>query len=128
MEVSLKQDIVENGLRLFGCLGIQNQTNYIYDNGNEFLGCGFQNILAKYEMKEVPTTVKNVQSNGIYEKIYQTMLNILKVYSKTTLIDGYHQAHHLMKYAISTYIHATRAAVNHTMQHTPDEIIFQNPE
>ena len=57
--------------------------------------------------------------------MHQTMLNILKVYSKTTFIDGYNQVHHLIEHAIAACIHATRIAVNHTMQHTPGEIVFQ---
>ena len=47
------------------------------------------------------------------------------MYSKTTFVDGYNQAHHLMEHAIATCIHDTRVAVNHTMQHTPGEIVFQ---
>ena len=53
------------------------------------------------------------------------MLNVLKVYSKTTFINGYNQAHHLMEHTIASFIHATRVAVNHTMQHTPGENVFQ---
>ena len=57
--------------------------------------------------------------------MHQTMLNVLKVYAKTTVIDGYNQARHLMEHAIASCIHATRNAVNHDMQHTPGEIDFQ---
>ena len=73
----------------------------VYDNGNKFLGRGFQEILEKHDIKGVCTTVKNAQANGICEIMHQTMLNVLKVYSKTTFIDGYHQAHHLMEHAIA---------------------------
>ena len=57
--------------------------------------------------------------------MHQTMLNVLKVYSKTTFINGYNDAHHLMEHAIASCTHATRVAVNHSMQHTPGEIVFQ---
>ena len=69
--------------------------------------------------------MKNAQSNGICERMHQTMLNVLKVHAKTTTIDGYDQARHVMEHAIASCIHATRIAVNHTMQHTPGEIVFQ---
>ena len=82
-------------------------------------------MLKKYDIKGVPTTVKNAQSNGICERMHQTMLNVLKVHAKTTTIDGYDQARHVMEHAIASCIHATRIAVNHTMQHTPGEIVFQ---
>ena len=97
----------------------------IYDNGKEFIGRGFQEILSKHKIRGVPTTVKNAQSNGICERMHQTMLNVLKVHAKTTTIDGYNQARHVMEHAIASCIHATRIAVNHTMQHTPGEIVFQ---
>ena len=96
----------------------------IYDNGNDFLERGFQDILEKHKIKGVSTTVKNTQSNGICERMHQTMLNVLKVYPKTTFINGYNQAHHLMEHAIPSYIHTTRVTVNHAMQHTPGEIVF----
>ena len=97
----------------------------IYDNGNEILGRGFQDILEKHKIRGVSTTVKNAQSNGICERMRQTMLNVLKVYSKTTFINGYNDAHHLMEHVIASCIHATRVAVNHAMQHTPGKIVFQ---
>ena len=53
------------------------------------------------------------------------MLNVLKVYAKTTRIDGYNQARHLIEHAIASCIHATSVAVNHAMQHTPGETVFQ---
>ena len=97
---------------------------HIYDNGNKFLGRGFQEILEKHKIEGVSTTVKNTQSNGTCERIHQTMLNVLKVYAKTTTIDDYNQARHLMEHAIASCIHATRVAVNHAMQHTSGEIVF----
>ena len=68
---------------------------------------------------------KNAQSNGICERMHQTMLNVLKVHAKITTIDDYNGARHTMEHAIASCIHATRIAVNHTMQHTPGEIVFQ---
>ena len=91
----------------------------VYDNGNKFLGKGFQDILEKHKIKGRATTVKNAQSIGICERMYQTMLNVLKVHVKTTTIDGYNQARHVMEHDIASCIHATRIAVNHTMKHTP---------
>ena len=57
--------------------------------------------------------------------MHQTMLNVLKVYSKTQMIDTYNGAQHVMEHAIATSIHATCCAMNHTMQHSPGEIVFQ---
>ena len=87
----------------------------VYDNGNKFLGKGFQDISEKHKIRGRATTVKNAQSNGICERMHQTMLNVLKVHAKTTTINGYNQAKHVMEHAIASCIHATRIAVNHTM-------------
>ena len=94
-------------------------------NSNKFLGRGFQDILAKHKIRGFLTTVKNAQSNGICERMHQTMLNILKVYAKTQMINTYKDAQHVIDHAIATSIHATCCAVNHTMQHSPGEIVFQ---
>ena len=53
------------------------------------------------------------------------MLNVLEVHAKTTTIDDYNGARHVMEHAIASCIHATRIAVNRTMQHTPGEIVYQ---
>ena len=55
------------------------------------------------------------------------MLNVLKVYAKTLtqIINTYKDAQHVMDHAIAASIHATCCAINHTMQHSPGEIVFQ---
>jgi transposase InsO family protein len=40
----------------------------VHDNGNEFLGADFQRILVVNGIYDVPTTVKNPQSNAICEE------------------------------------------------------------
>ena len=83
--------------------------------------------MKKHKIQGIPTTVKNAQSNGICEWMHQTMLNVLKVYAKTPakMINTYKDAQHVMDHAIAASIHATCCAVNHTMQHSPGEIVFQ---
>jgi hypothetical protein len=49
----------------------------IFDNGNEFLGKEFQEMLESYGVKAVPTTVKNPQANYV-ERVHQTLGNILR--------------------------------------------------
>ena len=89
------------------------------------LGRGFQDILKKYKIQGIPTTVKNAQLNGICEWMHQKMLNVLKVYSKTQMINTFNDAEHVMDHAIAASIHATCCAVNHAMQHSPGKIVFQ---
>jgi hypothetical protein len=53
------------------------------------------------------------------------MLNTLKVYAKTQMINTFNDAEHVMDHAIAASIHALWCAVNHQMQHSPGEIVFQ---
>ena len=53
------------------------------------------------------------------------MLNTLKVYAKTQMINTFNDAKHVMDHAIAASIHALRCEVNHQMQHSPGEIVFQ---
>ena len=41
----------------------------VHDNGNEFLGPEFQQMLAKNNITSVPTTIKNPQSNAVVERL-----------------------------------------------------------
>ena len=52
---------------------------YIHDNGGEFIGSGFQELLDSYGVKAKPTTVKNPQSNGHHERIYLVLCEMLRV-------------------------------------------------
>ena len=49
----------------------------IYDNGNEFLGKDFQEMLDSYGVKGIATTVKNPQAN-LVERVHQTLGNMLR--------------------------------------------------
>lgn len=42
----------------------------VHDNGNEFMGIEFQELLQSYGIKPKPTTVKNPQANAIIERIF----------------------------------------------------------
>ena len=52
---------------------------YIHDNGNEFLGPEFMSMLAKNNIKSVPTTVKNPQSNDVVERLHQTLKTTIAI-------------------------------------------------
>ena len=50
----------------------------IHDNGGEFNGHEFQELLELCQIKDVPTTSKNPQANAICERMHQTVGNILR--------------------------------------------------
>jgi hypothetical protein len=45
----------------------------VYDNGNEFVGQEFQELLASYRIKAVSTTMRNPRSNGVVDCVHLTM-------------------------------------------------------
>jgi transposase InsO family protein len=47
----------------------------IHDNGSEFVGIEFQEMLQSYGIKSGPTTVRNPQSNAIIERSHQVIAN-----------------------------------------------------
>ncbi len=49
----------------------------IHDNGGEFIGAAFIHALKTNEVHDVPTMIKNPQSNAICERMHQTVGNIL---------------------------------------------------
>ncbi|OWZ13223.1 LOW QUALITY PROTEIN: Pol Polyprotein [Phytophthora megakarya] len=49
----------------------------VYDNGGEFIGEEFQELLRSYGIKKKPITTKNPQANAICERVYLVLLNII---------------------------------------------------
>jgi transposase InsO family protein len=39
----------------------------VYDNGTEFIGQEFQELLQSYGIKAIPTTIRNPRINGVVE-------------------------------------------------------------
>jgi len=53
----------------------------VYDNGSEFVGQEFQELLESYGIKPVATTVRNPRSNGVIERVHSTMGDMLRTMS-----------------------------------------------
>ena len=96
----------------------------VHDQGNEFIGRAFQQVCTEHSIKSVPTTVKNPSANGLCERMHKTILDILRVYMRTATINCHDDAKEVMDDALATMMHATRCAVNHTMQNSPGEIVY----
>ena len=51
----------------------------VHDNGGEFTGCKFQQLLAKQTgVQDVPTTSRNPTANAVCERMHQTIVNVLR--------------------------------------------------
>ena len=51
-----------------------------YDQGGEFTGNEFHELIISYGMKSKPSTSRNPQSNGVIERVHQTVHNMLRTF------------------------------------------------
>ena len=50
----------------------------VHDNGGEFNGFEFQEILSSYAIVAKPTTVNNPRANSVAKRVHLTMANMLR--------------------------------------------------
>jgi len=96
----------------------------VHDNGSEFIGQGFQRILERNHVKDVPTTVKNPQANAICERMHQTVGNTLRTLCHANPPQDVQQAHNIIESALATASHASRATIHRTMKVSPGGLVF----
>ena len=97
-----------------------------HDNGGEFNGWEFQSLLHQLGIKDVPTTSRNPASNGIVERMHNTVGDILRTY-----INGNEQARTLsdakaiVDQALATASHAIRTNIHTTTGYSPGALAFR---
>jgi hypothetical protein len=97
----------------------------VHDNGGEFIGADFQRILEINGVHDVPTTVKNPQSNAICERMHQTAGNIIRTLTLSQPPQNLQHAHNIVDSALATTMHATRCAMHHALHMSPGAFVFQ---
>lgn len=92
-----------------------------YDQGGEFTGTEFQELLQSYGIKRKPATSRNPQSNGVIERVHLTLHNMLRTFDLTLQtmdpIDPWSGYLAAAAFAIRTTYHTTTQA-------TPAELVF----
>jgi transposase InsO family protein len=96
----------------------------IHDQGKEFIGFHFQQMLQRNGVRSHPTTVKNPQANAICERMHHTVGNTLHMLSTLNPPAGVDTANRLVEMALANCMFATRATVHGTLQTTPGSIAF----
>ena len=91
----------------------------IHDNGGEFTGFEFQEMMSSYGIKAVPTTVKNPRSNSIAERMHLTMGDMLR----TMEFEGPDWKEEIDT-ALQSVAWAIRSTVSMTTGHTPGQLLF----
>ncbi len=87
----------------------------IHDNGGEFTGFVFQQIvLHLLNIKPVLTTNKNLQANAIYKQMNQTVSTVLKTLLIANPPQPHHQAALLVDDALAIDMHALQSTVSTT--------------
>jgi hypothetical protein len=98
--------------------------NCIHDNGGEFNGFVFQELLESWGIKDVPTTSRNPTANAICERMHQTVGNILRTMIYTDSPNTVTEARRLVDKALATAMHAMCASVSTTLGSLPGALVF----
>lgn len=98
----------------------------VHDQGPEFRGSAFTQILENHGVEDVSTTIKNPQANAICERIHQTVGTVLRTLCHVNPPQNMLEASDLMDNCLATAMHATRAvASNATDKIAPGALVFQ---
>ena len=96
----------------------------IHDNGGEFIGHEFQNLLVQTGIESKPTTVKNQMSNGIVERSHKTISDTLRVLLHVNPPTNENDVNNVIDNALTLCMHAMRCSINHTMETLPGAMVF----
>jgi len=99
-------------------------TKCVFDQGNEFLGEGFQAVLRRRGVKPSASTVKNPQSNAVCERLHQSIGNTLRVLNYNPPPESEDEAAERVNTALQTAAYAARTAIHTTMQEAPGNLAF----
>jgi transposase InsO family protein len=86
----------------------------VHDQGGEYIGYPFQNMLRQHGIKSHVTTSKNPQANALCERMHQTVGNTLRALQSMQPPDDIE----------SNCLFATRATVHSGLQASPGSIAF----
>ena len=92
-------------------------TIVIHDNGGEFIGREFQEMLASYGIAYRPTSMKNPQANALIERTHLTMGDKLR----TTIFENEDWKSDLYQELQAT-AWAIRSTMNSTSKHSPSHL------
>lgn len=96
----------------------------IHDQGGEFTGYHFQEMLRRHGIDDRPTTSKNPQANSVCERMHQAIGNSLRVLSTLQIPAGAVDANQLVDTAIAEAVYATRCTYHSTLETTPGGLAF----
>ena len=75
----------------------------------------FQTLLNQNTIKPMSTTVKNPQSNGMCERMHQTVGNALRIIMRTKNLTPQQQVEQITDNVLATVMYTTWCLINHTI-------------
>jgi transposase InsO family protein len=101
----------------------------IHDQGTEFNGAEFQELLVSYGIKGVVTTVKNPQANSVIERAHLTIGDMLRTFDFESLdvpvgVDYLKTMVDVVQGFISSVAFALRAGYHSALQCSPTQAVF----
>jgi hypothetical protein len=81
-------------------------------------------LLHSFDIKDVQSTCKNLQSNSICEHMHQTVGNVLRVLLYNNPPQNMTQARDIVDQALATAMHAMRVTTASTLGSMPGALTF----
>ena len=95
----------------------------IHDNGGGFIGEGFVEMLESYGVDSNPTTIKNPQSNGIHERMYLVLCEILR--TQRLIVPKGSTAAREINSILQRTAWAMRTSTNLITKYSPVQLVFE---
>jgi hypothetical protein len=97
----------------------------IHDQGTEFIGADFQEVLRRAGIKDVPIMVRNPQANAVCEQLHQSVGNTLRILLTANPPKNVTNVVEMIDSPLATALHAARSAIHRTLGVSPGGLIFQ---
>ena len=92
-----------------------------HENGAEFAGCPFQEMMHSYVIKSKPDAVKNHEENAIIERLHLTLANDLRM----SVFEGDNWWLEV-EHTLQTIDWAFRTTIPSTLPHSPGALAFNH--
>ena len=94
----------------------------IHDNGMEFIGEEFQEMLESYGITSKPTTIKNPQANAMHERAHLLIAEMLR--TQRIKVRKRESARIAIRRVLQAVAFALRTAINTITKYSPGQLIF----
>ncbi len=95
-----------------------------HDQGGEFIGPQFQQLLFDAGIKSAPSTARNPQSNAVVERLHLTMGNSIRAQLADKEPRTLAEAEDIMQAALAGALYAVRTNVSEATGHAPGSLAF----